>query len=275
MADIKLILSDIDGTILNDKNIIDGDLKKNIIKLNHRKVPFILASARSPRGMVTLAKELGVVDNPIACYNGALVVKDLEGSNYTTILSHGLDMLEVKQVFQILQEKFSKISVNLYSGTDWYVENLDKWVKIEADITNMTPIVTDLNQLVNKGEIPIHKLLLIGEPSEVNKVMKHLQSANIANSSFYLSKDNYLEITASEVSKEHALRELADYYQISLDNTMTLGDNFNDVPMLDWAEVGVAMGNAPVDVKVHADFVTKSNNENGVSYAIEKYVLER
>lgn len=275
MADIKLILSDIDGTILNDKNVVDSDLKENIVKLNHRKIPFILASARSPRGMITLAKELGVMDNPIACYNGALVVKDLQDSDYTTILSHGLNLLEVKQIFQILQKKFPEISINLYSGADWYVENLDKWVKIEADITNMTPIVTDLNQLVDKLEIPIHKLLLIGESSEISKAMKYLQNVNLENSSFYLSKDNYLEITASRVSKEHALRELADYYHIKLNNTMTLGDNFNDVPMLNLAEVGVAMDNAPVDVKTHANFVTKSNNENGVSYAIEKYVLKR
>ncbi|CAJ1187788.1 hypothetical protein FD33_GL000848 [Companilactobacillus paralimentarius DSM 13238 = JCM 10415] len=275
MADIKLILSDIDGTILNDKNVVDSDLKENIVKLNHRKIPFILASARSPRGMITLAKELGVMDNPIACYNGALVVKDLQDSDYTTILSHGLNLLEVKQIFQILQKKFPEISINLYSGADWYVENLDKWVKIEADITNMTPIATDLNQLVDKLEIPIHKLLLIGESSEISKAMKYLQNVNLENSSFYLSKDNYLEITASRVSKEHVLRELADYYHIKLNNTMTLGDNFNDVPMLNLAEVGVAMDNAPVDVKTHANFVTKSNNENGVSYAIEKYVLKR
>lgn len=275
MADIKLILSDIDGTILNDKNVVDSDLKENIVKLNHRKIPFILASARSPRGMITLAKELGVMDNPIACYNGALVVKDLQDSDYTTILSHGLNLLEVKQIFQILQKKFPEISINLYSGADWYVENLDKWVKIEADITNMTPIATDLNQLVDKLEIPIHKLLLIGESSEISKAMKYLQNVNLENSSFYLSKYNYLEITASRVSKEHVLRELADYYHIKLNNTMTLGDNFNDVPMLNLAEVGVAMDNAPVDVKTHANFVTKSNNENGVSYAIEKYVLKR
>lgn len=111
MADIKLILSDIDGTILNDKNVVDSDLKENIVKLNHRKIPFILASARSPRGMITLAKELGVMDNPIACYNGALVVKDLQDSDYTTILSHGLNLLEVKQIFQILQKNFLKFQL--------------------------------------------------------------------------------------------------------------------------------------------------------------------
>ena len=63
--------------------------------------------------------------------------------------------------------------------------------------------------------------------------------------------------------------------QINLNNTMTLGDNFNDVPMLDLAQIGIAMGNAPDEVKKHADVVTKSNNENGVSDAIKKYALKR
>jgi len=274
MMTVKLILSDIDGTILNDKNIVDSNLKSTIGKLRQRDVPFILASARSPRGMVTIAEELDVLDNPIACYNGALVVKDLQEEKFSTILSHELDLNEVKDIIRTVHEKFPQISVNLYSGADWYVEDVDKWVKIEMDITKLTPIEINLTKLVNQHQVPIHKLLLIGEPEEISKVLAYLQNVNLPNSSFYLSKDNYLEVTNSEVSKEKALRELVDYYGINLDNTMTLGDNFNDVPMLDLAGIVVAMQNAPEEVKSHSDVVTMSNNDNGVSRAIEKYALK-
>lgn len=274
MTDIKLILSDIDGTILNDENIVDGDLRPTIARLNQKNIKFVLASARSPKGMTPIAEKLQVLDNPIACYNGALVVKDLQADNYSTILSHGLNIDEVEGMFQILHEKFPKVSINLYSGSDWYVEKFDKWVKIESDITNVTPIVDNLDQLAAKRKIPIHKLLLISDPQEIDRVMNYLRDNGFPNSSFYLSKDNYLEITDSNVSKERALRELTNYYQITLDNTMTLGDNFNDIPMLDLAKVGVAMENAPVAVKAHANVVTKSNNENGVSYAVKKYALK-
>lgn len=274
MTDIKLILSDIDGTILNDENIVDNNLKATIAKLNQKDIHFVLASARSPRGMAPIAKELEVLDNPIACYNGALVVKDIQNGSYSTMLSHGLDEIETEKVFQILHEKFPKVSINLYSGSDWYVENLDEWVKIESGITKSLPIKADLDKLVKKHEIPIHKLLLISDSQEITKVMNFLRSSNLSNSSFYLSKDNYLEITNRNVSKERALRELVKYYQIKLDNTMTLGDNFNDIPMLDLANIGVAMKNAPIEVKEHANVITRSNNENGVSYAIKKYVLK-
>lgn len=275
MTEVKLILSDIDGTILNDKNVVDSDLKRNIAELRRQRIHFVLASARSPKGMVALAQELDILDNPIVCYNGALVVKDLQKDDYQTILSHSMNILEIKEIFQILHEKFPRISINLYSGSNWYVENFDKWVKIETDITNMTPIEMNLNQLVAEQRIPVHKLLLISDTSEIKQARQYLQDNNFANSSFYLSKDNYLEITDRDVSKQKALRELVKYYQINLNNTMTLGDNFNDVPMLDLAQIGIAMGNAPDEVKKHADVVTKSNNENGVSDAIKKYALKR
>ncbi|GAB5057079.1 fructose-phosphate phosphohydrolase SppA [Companilactobacillus alimentarius] len=274
MKQIKLILSDIDGTILDDKNMIDGGLKNNIQKLRQKKIPFILASARSPKGMVSIAKKLDVLDNPIACYNGALVVKNLQAEKYTTILSHELKISETQQILNILMNKFPRIAINLYSGSNWYVENIDKWVKIEADITKMVPIETDLTQLIAKDKIPVHKLLLIGETSEIKRVKQFLEEANYSDSSFYLSKDNYLEITNKQVSKEKALRELVNYYEINLSETMTLGDNFNDVPMLDLAGLGVAMQNAPEEVKHHAQVTTKSNNENGVSFAIKKYALK-
>lgn len=270
---VKLILSDIDGTILDDQNRIDSNLKDCIKQLNKKGIPFILASARSPQGMLALAKELQVLDNPIACYNGALVVKDLQENDYTTILSHELDRTEVENIYELLKQRFPQISVNLYSGATWYVEKIDKWVKIEADITKLVPIETDLKNIIVNSEIPIHKLLLIGDTDQITSALKFFQ-AKFSESAFYLSKDNYMEITNKQVSKEMALRELANFYNLTLSETMTLGDNFNDVPMLDLAGLGVAMENAPAGVKKFAQVVTNSNNQNGVSYAIKKYALK-
>lgn len=82
-----------------------------------------------------------------------------------------------------------------------------------------------------------------------------------------------MEVTATHVSKEQALYEIAQHYQVPLEQVMTIGDNFNDLPMLCLAGLGVAMGNAPEAVKTETKAVTKSNNEHGVAEAIEKYVL--
>lgn len=274
MDEIKLILSDIDGTILDDENAIDSGLKRAVSKLKKQDVPFVLASARSPRGMLPIAKELELLDNPIACYNGALVIKDLEQADYSTILSHELNIVEVKKIVNIVHQKFVDVSINLYSGDEWYVEKYDKWAKAEASITKLEPIETDIDQLVKQHQRPIHKILLISDTEEIEQVLNYLHNGDLKNSSFYLSKPNYLEITNNNVSKEKALRELAKVYQISLSQAMTLGDNYNDAPMLKIAGLGVAMKNAPIEIQKCANVVTETNNNNGVSKAIEKYVLK-
>ena len=85
----------------------------------------------------------------------------------------------------------------------------------------------------------LYKLLLIGEVEEIQALYRTLSIA------FYLSKANYLEVTAKHVSKEDALVELANHYHLSLEEVLTMGDNFNDLPMLKKAGIVVAMGNAP------------------------------
>ena len=82
---IRLIISDIDGTILDDQHQVDPKLKDVISLLNREKIPFVLASARSPLGMEPIARELGLGDNPLACYNGALVIKG-DPQAYETII---------------------------------------------------------------------------------------------------------------------------------------------------------------------------------------------
>ena len=118
-----------------------------------------------------------------------------------------------------------------------------------------------------------HKLLLIDEPEVIQDLHQKLLSMDFPQTAFYLSKDNYLEVTAKHVSKEHALLEVAKYYDLPLEQVMTIGDNFNDSPMLALAGLGIAMGNAPEGVKETANLVTASNDEHGVAQAIREHVL--
>ncbi|WP_086348932.1 Cof-type HAD-IIB family hydrolase [Candidatus Enterococcus clewellii] len=269
--EIKLIISDIDGTILDDCHSLDTELKDNIQQLKAKEIPFILASARSPKGIFPIAESLDLADNPIACYNGALIVKG--SSRYQTLIEHQLAHDEVSMIVDIIVNQFPEVSINLYSGADWYVNTLDKWTAIEAAITKETPEAANLQLLLLKKHVPVHKLLLVEEADVIKKVHDYMQNLHLFNSSFYLSKDNYLEVTSKQVSKEKALVEVADYYNVPLAQTMSIGDNFNDIPMLKLAGLGVAMSNAPQEVKWCADVETKTNNDNGVSAAIQKYVF--
>ena len=269
---IRLIISDIDGTILDNQHQVDPELKDIIPLLNREQIPFVLASARSPLGMEPIARELGLGDNPLACYNGALVIKG-DPQAYETIIEHPLDKKEIRTFLELVKSEFPSVSINLYSGKDWIADRLDKWVQIEAAITGEQPVIQNILLPVLDVLIPIHKLLLIDEAPVIQKLHDYLQTLDFSKTAFYLSKDNYMEVTAKHVSKEQALHEIAQHYQVPLEEVMTVGDNFNDLPMLRLAGLGVAMDNAPEAVKNEAKAVTKSNNEHGVAEAIKEYVL--
>lgn len=267
MEKIKLIVSDIDGTVLDSKNNVDFQLREIISTLREQSIPFVLASARSPFGILSVAEKLGLENVPMACYNGALLGNFKDGVFYN-ISEHLINTEELNALLKLLSKKFPEISVNLYYGTEWVVEKLDKWVLIESEIVNSIP---EIDTFIEKKA---HKLLLIGNSKEIKKLFGVLQNENFKDTDFYLSKENYLEVTANNVSKEHALKELAKHYKLSLAETMTIGDNFNDIPMLESAGIGVAMGNAPKEVKSHATKITSSNDKSGVSLAIKTYVLK-
>ena len=248
---IRLIISDIDGTILDDQHQVDSQLREQIPLLKKENIPFVLASARSPLGMEPIARELGLGDNPLACYNGALIIKG-DPNQYETIIEHPLDKKEIHTFLELVKAEFPSVSINLYSGKDWITERFDKWVQIEADITGEHPLIQNVLLPVLDALIPVHKLLLIDEAAVIQQLHDYLQTLDFPNTSFYLSKDNYMEVTHQQVSKEHALLEVANHYQIPLEQVMTIGDNFNDLPMLRLAGLGVAMGNAPQEVKADA-----------------------
>ena len=268
MSRIKLIMSDIDGTILDKNHQLDSYLIELMPLLKQRDIPFVLASARSPLGIAPISKELGITDCPIVCYNGALI------SLGDKILSqYSIDKSELLLLHDFLKKEFPTVSINVYSGKDWLVNTIDEWVEIEATITGESPKVTSIADFIRDEKTLVHKLLLIDNTDTIQKLQKILSSIDFPQTNFYLSKDNYLEVTHNQVSKKQALLELAKYYQLSLTEIMTIGDNYNDIPMIETARLGVAMGNAPTEVKTCSNRVTDSNDQNGVSKAIKLYVL--
>lgn len=269
---IRLIISDIDGTILDDQHRVDPLLKEQIPRLTELGIPFVLASARSPLGMEPIVRELGLEDNPLACYNGALVIKG-PVQHYQTLIQHTLDREEISRLLELIKQGFPDLSVNLYSGKDWIANRLDQWVELEASITGEQPQVQDLSQAL--PDLPdAHKLLIIGLAAEVQGLYAYLQNQDFSHTAFYLSKDNYLEVTAKHVSKEQALLEIAQHYQVPLESVMTLGDNYNDLPMLQLAGLGIAMGNAPQGLLDQVAHHTTSNQDHGAPRAIQKYILK-
>lgn len=270
---IQLIVSDIDGTILDDQHRISSRLVKTLENVKARGIVFALASARPPMGMTEISKSLGVSHHPLVAYNGALILSS-SSDGAELMASHCLASDELLILLECLETDFKDLSPQLYSYNHWYAKKWDRWTKEESDITGLTPEIADLIALVRQGQ-DIHKLLIIGEATEVQAFLQVAQSLNLSSLVMGLSKENYLEVTDKVVSKEQALRDLAQHFHIDLEQTMAIGDNFNDLPMLKIAGCGVAMGNAPDEVKEGAAHVTASHKEDGVAQALEKYVLAK
>ncbi|BCA86453.1 hypothetical protein EsVE80_19760 [Enterococcus saigonensis] len=257
MVAVKVVMSDVDGTILNSHHQISDRLKAVVKKLTKRDIPFVLASARSPEGMKQIGEELEISDAPLVAFNGALVLQD-----HAVIFSQPLAKRDVRTILTQINRHFPTIAINLYSENKWYVDKMDDYVKLESEITKITPQIVDLVQLPVK--LPVHKLLLIGDEAEIVAVKKFLEP-QMSTSALYLSKENYLEVTHQTVSKAVALSAISNYYQITTTEIMAFGDNYNDSSMLQVAGIGIAMGNAPHEVKKAADKITKTNDEDGVA----------
>lgn len=95
--------------------------------------------------------------------------------NYDSLIEHSLDKKEIQQLLELVSQHFPAISINLYSGKDWFAEHFDKWVQEEVAITGEIPTIQDLAFVLQK-QISVHKLLLIGEPIDIQKLQDYLQN---------------------------------------------------------------------------------------------------
>lgn len=271
---IQLVVSDIDGTILDDHQRIGERLVAAAKALDSRGISFVLASARAPMGMAGIAEELGLSHHPLAAYNGALILTEAHSETADVLASHCLPKEEVLAFLQELKANWPQLSPQLYSYDQWYAQVHDEWTIEEERITSLKAQVTDLIDLVEAGK-EVHKILVIGQAETVQTMMAAAKQMTFPTLTFGLSKPNYLEVTHHVVSKEHALKELAAYFHIPLSDTLAIGDNFNDLPMIRLAGCGVAMKNAPEEVRQQAPHVTETNENDGVAIALERFVLEK
>lgn len=268
--DCKLICLDIDGTLLNSEHQVTAYTKEMIQKASHKGIPVVLVSARMPKAMTFIGAELGLQD-PIVSYGGALVMKGEE------VISN--DVINPRVSSVVLQLAMDmNVHTSVYKGDDWYVQSMDSWALQEGKITNLTPTVYNFSELFQawkKEETGPNKILLMAEPLAIKKMMERLSECADVEAEVYRSKDTYLEIMPKGVGKKEVVESLCQFYQISTETVLAVGDNDNDKQMLKIAGVGAAMGNARSSVKACADFITKSNDEDGVGYAIEKFVFSR
>lgn len=264
MGKYKAVFSDIDGTLLDSKHTILPDTKQKIREIDREGIPFILVSARMPKGMTGIRDELGI-RRPMVCYSGALVV-DEKGE---TMFDRNIEYPIAERVYQSIRKENINISFNLYSGDRWIVPGqCDPWVRQESLITGVHPETGDFTDPAVFQDV--HKILCMGEPEKILCLEKIL-TEQFPELRAYRSKDTYLEIMSEQASKSNAVFLLEEYFGISRQEIMAFGDGYNDIDMLLYAGLGAAMGNASGEVKKVADIVADTNDREGLKKILDEH----
>ncbi|WRS27531.1 Cof-type HAD-IIB family hydrolase [Oscillospiraceae bacterium MB08-C2-2] len=268
MAAIKMLCMDIDGTLLNSKLEITPATRQAIVRAHQEKgVHIILASSRMPQGMTPFLEVLGL-SQPMSCYGGGLIVEEDR-----ILFSQSLPLNSTKRACEIALSCGAHPTV--WGPRNWYAREMDELVTKETAIIGGPPVISDYPPLFagweRDGFAP-NKVLCMGKPAVIDRLTAALEQEeglwDLAR-----SKDVYLEVGPKGVSKGTSVNFLCDYYGISPQEVMAIGDQGNDLSMLLAAGLGVAMGNAPDHIKEQADAVTASNEEDGIALAIERYIL--
>ena len=254
----KAIFSDMDGTLLNSQHQISLRTEQAIKSILRKGIPFIPVSARPPYAITPYTDQLQT-NLPIICYSGALILdQDLNELYSVTIEQTDLDKLTE------LLKPYEHLSISYYSGVDWFVNDKNcYWAAQEAEISGLT----SKDMPVNVKNV--HKVLIMAEPVYIQELEKLLTTA-LPHLSIHPSKPEYLEINNKAATKANAIRFMENYFQIAADEIIAFGDNFNDLDMLEYAGLSVAMGNAPDEIKQIAKEVTATNNEDGIALILER-----
>ena len=254
----KAVFSDIDGTLLNSQHQITPKTEEAIKNILKRGIPFIPVSARPPYAITPYTEQLGAQHGMI-CYSGALILD----KNLTALYSVILEPQDLQKLNALLAD-FAHLSISYYAGLDWFCNDVNNdWIKQESEITGLSA------KLLQGNLTDVHKILVMGSAEEIQTVEPVLKQA-LPHLSIHRSKDEYLEITTPAATKAKAIQFMEQHLGISTEQVIAFGDNFNDLDMLQYAGLSVAMGNAPDAIKQVAKEVTATNNKDGIALVLNR-----
>ncbi|MBP3683567.1 MAG: HAD family hydrolase [Oscillospiraceae bacterium] len=268
MRTYSIVFLDIDGTLLDSDHRVMPCTRDRLRYLHRRGVPVVLCSARPPKGVNLVAGQVGV-QGPVACYNGGLVFDE-----HSTILRDvGIDISLAMEFKRFAAEQFPELVVSAYLYNVWLAEDPQKpEILQEEEISQCMPLKGALEQVASAAR-HVHKLLCIGDASRIRALQKETQQ-RFPQLMALRSKSNYLEILPLESTKGSAVQVLLEHYGLQPEQAVAFGDSDVDADMLQYCGFGVAMGNASRKAKEAADYVTASNDQEGVYIALNSLRLK-
>lgn len=270
----KLLCTDMDGTLLNDNKEISEVNKQAIAKAMSKGLIVAVCTGRIFTFANYYAQILGI-KAPVIASNGAYIS---DGKNNKVLYKKTLGIENCRKIMKVLNKNginphFNSKDRILTGAISHSSEGYLKFNEaLDSEHQFKVKVIEDWEHAFIKYEEDILKCIAIDNNLERVKAAKEeislVDSLEVVSSLY-----NNFEVMAKGVSKGSAVKFLSNYYNVKQEEIICIGDNENDLSMIDYAGLGVAMGNSVEEVKLRANYITTSNNEDGVAKVIEKFIL--
>lgn len=265
----EILVLDIDGTVTNSKKEVSPATLDAILKVQERGHKVVLASGRPTPGIMPYAEKLKLTEYGgfILSYNGGKIIDCKTNKTiYQQVLSHKM----IPELYKTALENNVGIMTyeedTIITGTE-----IDQFMQIESKIIGI-PIkkISNFSEYVT---FDVNKCIMTAPGDYLTKV-EPLVKAKFQNQlNVFRSEPYFLEIMPLNIDKAYSLSILLDYLGLSKEQMISCGDGFNDISMIKYAGMGIAMANAQKAVKEVADFITLSNDEDGIAHVIHSFMF--
>ncbi|WP_010135220.1 Cof-type HAD-IIB family hydrolase [Ochrovirga pacifica] len=263
----KMIVLDMDDTLLTDEHTISDRNRKAIKAAQQKGVYVVLASGRPTPAMLGFARELELdhYKSFIISFNGSQIINM---ATETCIFEQALHVKDIHYLYQFSQNH--KTAFLTYDGNTIVSSKKSQYVDVEIDLTGMPyEVCENIEQRIQKDCV---KCLLLEEPSYLKTIEEKLL-LDRPDLSISMSKPFFLEVMPKGIDKAATLKRLIDQLGISHKETIAVGNAGNDLTMVEFAGLGVWVANVTPELRNKADLIVASNNNDGVAEVIEKYIL--
>ena len=265
---IHLVAIDLDGTLLNSAKEI-SQVTAQILRSAREQagVRIVLATARPPRSVMPFY-ELLDLDTPMINYNGALVVEPLTGR---VLMHKPIPAKCCRQIIQLARSIYPNVLVSAEVMDRWYTDRFDPAYNTETGKLFEPDVVAPVEQWADQS---MTKLLLLGRAEKLGEVTRTVAERFAGMVATVQTEDHLLQIMHPTASKSQALSMVAGEMRLQRREVMAIGDNANDVGMLQWSGIAVAMENASPEALAVADHVADHHDADGAAHAIRQLILE-
>lgn len=271
---VKLIVSDMDGTLLtSDRRLTDENIDA-IKRAEAQGIKFTISTGRVASMLDYYINALNI-DTPIVSLNGAIVWDPVNNHSIFDIPMDGDELKGILEICKYYQMDYCAMTMgtNYFSWNSFRIERYQEYnefAKAQGKSIMQLDIFDDEHRCIEG--INVYKVLVTEkDPNRIKPLIDHLQT--LKKTGYTSSEPGLLDIAEKTVNKGLGVQKLAESLNLQPEEVCALGDYDNDIAMLDYAGFSVAMGNAPQNVKAHAFYVTGTNDENGLAQVLEKYIL--